>query len=114
MPDVRANPARANRPFRVGLVVPLVEAEVCGAPRPTGSLEDDSIEDVRHHPVVVNVGRRRHDGEGNTAPARQEVALHSQFRPVRRVGPRAAPPFGAFTSTGSREVHVHWIPRGLG
>jgi hypothetical protein len=61
----------------------------------------------------VNVGRRHHHGQGNTAAVRENVALHAEFRAVRRVRPRVAPPFGALAMALSREAKSHLMPRRL-
>ena len=111
--DVRNDPAATNCGFRVSVVVPLVQAQVLGTPRTTRRLQDDSVEHLRHHPLVVDVRSGDDHRQRNAATVREDVTFHAELRAVRRVRPRVAPPFGALAMALSSEAKSHWMPRRL-
>lgn len=109
--DVRSDSASTHRGLRVGIIVALVQAQMLRTTRATRRTNDDTIEHLADHPLVVNVGARNTDRERHPAAIGQDVPLHPAFRAVRRVGTGEVPPFGAFTVALSSEVHSHWMPR---
>ena len=111
--DVRDDPPTAHDGFHVGKVVAFVQAEMLRASwSPRGS-EHDRVEHVGHHPLVVHVGSCDQDGQWHAAPIREDVAFHPEFRAIRRVRPRGAPPLGALAMALSRDAKSHLMPRRL-
>ncbi len=111
--DVRDDPPTANDGFRVGKVVALVQAQMLRPSwSPRGS-EHDRVEHVGHHPLVVHVGSRDQHGQGHATPIREDVAFHPEFRAIRRVRTRGAPPLGAVAMALSRDAKSHLMPRRL-
>lgn len=106
-PDVRTDASRTHGVFCVGVVVALVEAEVLGPPWAARSANDDVVEHIADHPLVVDVGTRDAHRQRYAARVGQHVTFHPAFRAVRRVGTGKVPPFGAFTVALSSEVHSH-------
>ena len=111
--NVRDDPARTDGRFSVGVVVALVETQVLRSARPARRPQYDGVERSCHHPFVVHVRACDQHGQGDTVAVREDVAFHTEFSPVRRVRPRFAPPFGAFTKALSSEAKSHLIPRRL-
>jgi hypothetical protein len=97
--------------LRIGVVVPLVEAQVH---RPAGTsrcTDEDGVERGAHHPFVVHVRSRQGDGERNASAVCQNVAFAAEFCAIGRIRAGELPPLGAFTVALSREVHTQSIPR---
>ena len=111
--DVRDDPTTAHGGFRVGEVVALVQAQMLRPSwSPRGS-EHDRVEHVGHRPLVVHVGSRDPHGQGHATPIREDVAFHPEFRAIRRVRTRGAPPLGALAMALSRDAKSHLMPRRL-
>lgn len=112
-PDVRGDAPPAHGGFGIGVVVALVQAQMCWAARAPRGAEHDGVEHLGHHPFVVHVGAGDAHGQGDAAPIREDVAFHPEFRAIRGVRPRSAPPLGALTMALSRAAKSHLIPRRL-
>jgi hypothetical protein len=110
-PDVGHDPASPDGRLGVLVVVPLLEAEVLRAARSARGAEDHCIERLPDEPLVVDVRAGDLGGQGHAAAVRQDVAFDAAFRPIRGVGAREAPPFGALAMALSSEDHFHWMPR---
>ena len=111
--DVRDDPPTPNDGFRVGKVVALVQAQMLRASRAPRGAEHDRVEHVGHHPLVVHVGSGDQHGQGHAAPIREDVAFHPEFRAIRRVRTRGAPPLGALAMALSSDAKSHLMPRRL-
>ena len=97
--------------LRIGVVVPLVEAQVHRPARTSRRKDQDGVERGPHHPLVVHVRCRQRDGERNTSAISQNVAFAAEFCAIGRIWAGELPPLGAFTVALSREAHAHSIPR---
>jgi len=97
--------------LRIGVVVPLVEAQVHRPTRTSRRADEDGVERGAHHPFVVHVRSRQGDGERNASAVGQNVAFAAEFCTIGRIRACELPPFGAFTVALSREVHAQSIPR---
>ena len=111
--DVRDDSPTAHGGFRIGVVIALVQAQMLRASWATRGAEDDRVEHVGHHPLVVHVGAGDEHGQGHAAPIRKDVTFHPEFRAIRRVRPRGAPPLGALAMALSRDAKSHLMPRCL-
>ena len=111
--NVRDDSATTNRGLRVGIVVPLVQAQVSWSSRSARGSDHHRIQRERDHPLVVNVRRGDQNREGNTATIGENVAFHPEFRPVRRVRARIDPPLGALAMALSNDAKSHLMPRRL-
>ena len=111
--DVWDDPATSNGGFRVSVVVALVQAQVLGASRAAWCAQHNCVQDFCNHPLVVDVCTRDHHRQGNATTVGQDVAFHAEFRAVRRIRPRVAPPFGALAMALSSEAKSHLMPRRL-
>lgn len=109
-PDVAANAALPQIPFGLGVVVPLVEAQVLGSPRSSWRAKDDGVECLADHVQVGDVGGRQGGRQRNAAGVGQNVALGAELSTVTRTRARVLPPFGAFTMTLSREHQARSAP----
>jgi hypothetical protein len=110
-PNVRDDATMANRLLAVGVVVPLVQAEVCWAARATSSAHEDGVEGRAHHPLVVHVGSRECDSHGNAPTIGQNVTFCAAFSAIGGIWTREVPPFGAFTMAPSSEAQSQSMPR---
>lgn len=108
--DVRDAPALADLLLAVGVVVPFVEADVLGPPRPARRPEYAGVHGRADHPLVVDVGTGDGDRERNSAGVCQNVALGAEFPAIGGVGAREVPPFGAFTDALSIEHQLKSTP----
>jgi hypothetical protein len=95
----------------VGVVVPLVEAQVHRPTRTSRCADEDGVERGAHHPFIVHVRSRQGDGERNASAVSQNVAFAAEFCAIGRIRAGEFPPLGAFTVALSREVHAQSIPR---
>ena len=111
--DVGHDSAAADRSFGVGIVVAFVQAQVFGTSWSARRSEHDCVEHICNHPLVVDVGSGDPHGQRNAATIREDVTFHPEFRAVRRVRPRVAPPFGALAMALSSEAKSHLMPRRL-
>lgn len=109
-PDVRDGAAIANLLFGIGVVVPLVEAQVLGSAWPTRRLEDNGVHGLADHPLVVDVGPRDRDRQGHASGVGQNVALRAELPTIGGIGAREVPPFGAFTLALSIEHQLKSTP----
>lgn len=111
--DVRADPTTANGGFRVDVVVAFVQAQIVWTSRSARRSNHDRVEYISNHPFVVYVGSGDQRGQRNPSSVGENVTFHPEFRAVRRVRPRVAPPFGALAMALSSEAKSHLIPRRL-
>lgn len=102
---------RSSFVLRIGVVVPLVEAQVHWPTRTSRRADEDGVERGAHHPFVVHVRARQGDGERHTSAVSQNVAFAAEFCAIGRIRAGELPPLGAFTVALSREVHAQSIPR---
>ena len=109
--NVRPDPPKSNCRRNVRVVVALVEAQMIGATRATRTADGDRVEHVADHRSVRHVRAGDQRRQRHTASVSENVALYAAFRPVRRVGAREVPPFGAFTEALSSELHFQSMPR---
>lgn len=110
-PNVRLDAAGPHGRLGIGIVVPVVEAEVTRSTWATWGPEDDGIEDSAYLPRVVAVRRGDRGGQRDAPAVGQEMALDPAFGAVRGVRPRLGPPLGAFTMAVSSEAQRHWMRR---
>lgn len=108
--DVRRHVAIPDLLLGVGVVVPLVQAEVVRTTWASRASMNDSVERGAGHPLVVNVGGGQLDADRHAAAVRQDVAFCAEFCTIGRIGARVVPPFGAFTVALSREHHLRSTP----
>lgn len=97
--------------FRIGVVVPLVEAQVHRPARTSWRTDEDGVERGAHHPLVVHVRSCQGDRERNASAVGQNVAFAAEFCAIGRIRAGELPPLGAFTVALSREAHAQSIPR---
>lgn len=90
-PDVWRNPAVPDGGLGIGVVVPLVETEVQGPPGAARRADHRRIQHRANHPFVVDVRSRGQHRDGNATSIRQDVPLHPELAPIRRVPTRTAP-----------------------
>lgn len=109
--NVGNDAACAGFVLRIGVVVPLVEAQVHGPARTSRRTDEDRIERGTHHPLVVHVRRRQSDCDRNTSAVGQNVALAAKFCAIGGIRAGELPPLGAFTVALSREAHAQSMPR---
>src|SRR5215831_8782018 len=95
--DVGDNPANADPPLNVGVVVALVEAQMVRPLRPASAAQHDRVERLPDHPLVVQVGAGDRRGQGNAPSVGQDVALDAKLGAHGWIGTPSGPPFGAFT-----------------
>jgi hypothetical protein len=108
--NVRRHAAIPDLLLGVGVVVPLVQAEVVRTTRSSRASMNDSVERDTGHPLVVNVGGGQFDADRHAATVGQNVAFCAAFCAIGRIGARVVPPFGAFTVALSREHHLRSTP----
>ena len=92
------------------IVVPFVEADVVWSPSTIAPTENDGVERLADHVLVVDVGPRQRDAERDPISVGQDVALGTELCAIRRVGSGEFPPFGAFTEALSRDAHAQSMP----
>ncbi len=108
---MQADAPAGDLPRGVVVVVALIEAEVARPTRSTCRAEWNSIECLTGEPLVVDVGAGQRNGDGDTTPVGQDVALRAKLPTICRIGSGEAPPLGAFTEALSREHQFQSIPR---
>jgi hypothetical protein len=109
-PDVWLHAASPRLLLRLGVVVPLVEADVLRPPRPPGRLQNNSVEGLPEHVLVVDVGAREGDAQADPVGVGQNVALRAALCTIGGTGAREVPPFGAFTLALSSEHQLRSMP----
>ena len=109
--DVRTDSTDPNSELGVSIVVALVEAQMHWALRTAPLADNDRVQGVGHHPLVMDVRASHQHSQRNSSAVGQDVPLYAAFRAVRRIGPRVVPPFGAFTVALSSEAQSHLMPR---
>ena len=97
-------------PFRVVVVVPVVETKVLWSPRPTRTVDENRVERGAHHPLVVDVGAGQCERDGDAVPIGQNIAFCAEFSAIGGIGTRDVPPFGAFTLALSSDAHSRSRP----
>ena len=108
--DVRRHVAIPDLLLGVGVVVPLVQAEVVRTTRASRASMNDSVERGAGHPLVVNVSGGQLDADRYAASVGQNMAFCAEFSTIGRIGARVVPPFGAFTEALSSEHHFRSTP----
>ncbi len=108
--NVSPNATFAEVAFRLGIVVPLVEAQVLRAPWTSWRAEHHRVERLAHHVQIGDVRGRQGDRQRDPAAVGQNMALGTEFSAVTGTRTRVLPPFGAFTMTPSREHQARSAP----
>src|SRR5689334_14868012 len=108
---MRLDAATAHLTFGIGVVVAFVETQMRGPSRPTRRMQRNRIERGAGHPFVVLVGPSDRDGERDSSPVGQDVALGAELATIGRVGTGEVPPLGAFTEALSSEAQSQAMPR---
>jgi hypothetical protein len=109
--DVRHDAAQHDFDLGIKIVIPLVHAQMLWTAWSSRGADDDGVEYLANKPLVVHVGSGDAHRQRDAATIGQDVSLYAFFRAIRGIGPRAVPPFGAFTMALSRAVHFQSMPR---
>ena len=108
--DVGPDPASPRLLFWLGVVVPLVEADVLGTARPSRCPERNRVEGLADHVLVVDVGPGERHRQRDSLAVGQYMAFCAEFCTIGRIGPGELPPLGALTLALSSEAQSQSRP----
>src|SRR5260370_39157196 len=93
--NMRGDAACTSLLLRFGVVVAFVQADVFRTAWPARGAEVYRVEGLADHVHVVVVGAGHPDGQRNSLPVYQDVALYAEFSAIARIVSRELLLFGA-------------------